>query len=189
MSTVKEETETENESLTLTMTIKPDPLRQLLQCLNRAATTAQVFSITEDVVYLSYSTIMSKVSVKLDAEDRHCICSLQSCVIEEDDDDGGAEEVKTFQVKGFLHDHHWRAFLIHGILIVQEQEMEKQKLLYEQNRLANRGAAETVLLYISASKGKLMRQHYDVLIRSSTRWKQWNAPTNLTAGHLLIAWW
>ncbi len=33
--------------------------------------------------------------------------------------------------------------------------MEKQKLLYEQNRLANRGAAETVLLYISASKGLL----------------------------------
>ncbi|CAF4364715.1 unnamed protein product, partial [Adineta steineri] len=32
--------------------------------------------------------------------------------------------------------------------------MEKQKLLYEQNRLANRGAAETVLLYISASKGE-----------------------------------
>lgn len=32
--------------------------------------------------------------------------------------------------------------------------MEKQKLLYEQNRLANRGAAETVLLYISASKGR-----------------------------------
>jgi phosphotransacetylase len=46
------------------MTIKPDPLRQLLQCLNRAATTAQVFSITEDVVYLSYSTIMSKVTVR-----------------------------------------------------------------------------------------------------------------------------
>jgi phosphotransacetylase len=43
------------------MTIKPDPLKQLLQCLNRAATTAQVFSITEDIVYLSYSTIMSKV--------------------------------------------------------------------------------------------------------------------------------
>jgi len=46
------------------MTIKPDPLRQLLQCLNRAATTAQVFSITEDVVYLSYSTIMSKVNIR-----------------------------------------------------------------------------------------------------------------------------
>jgi hypothetical protein len=55
-------------------------------------------------------------------------------VIEEDDDDDGTEEVKSFQ----------------------EQEMEKQKLLYEQNRLANRGAAETVLLYISASKGLLI---------------------------------
>ena len=53
-------------------------------------------------------------------------------MIEEDDDDDGTEEVKSFQ----------------------EQEMEKQKLLHEQNRLANRGAAETVLLYISASKGK-----------------------------------
>lgn len=54
-------------------------------------------------------------------------------MIEEDDDDDAGEEVKSFQ----------------------EQEMEKQKLLYEQNRLANRGAAETVLLYISASKGSL----------------------------------
>ena len=115
MTVIKEENETENESLALTLTIKPDPLKQLLQCLNRAATTAQVFSITDDVLYLTYSNIMSK-----------------SCVIEEDDDDGGAEEVKSFQ----------------------EQEMEKQKLLYEQNRLANRGAAESVLLYISASKGE-----------------------------------
>ena len=36
--------------------------------------------------------------------------------------------------------------------------MEKQKLLYEQNRLANRGAAETVLLYISASKGSIFHE-------------------------------
>ena len=56
---------------------------------------------------------------------------LKSCVVEEDEGEGRAEEVKSFQ----------------------EQEMEKQKLLYEQNRLANRGAAETVLLYISVSKG------------------------------------
>ncbi|XP_064602338.1 ryanodine receptor 2-like [Liolophura sinensis] len=35
----------------------------------------------------------------------------------------------------------------------QEQEMEKQKLLFEQSRLADRGAAEMVLLYISASRG------------------------------------
>ena len=56
-------------------------------------------------------------------------------MIEEDDDDDGTEEVKSSQ----------------------EQEMEKQKLLFEQNRLANRGAAETVLLYISASKGLSVR--------------------------------
>lgn len=59
-------------------------------------------------------------------------------MIEEDDDDGGTEEVKTFQ----------------------EQEMEKQKLLSEQNRLANRGAAETVLLYISASGGLSIIDEY-----------------------------
>lgn len=32
--------------------------------------------------------------------------------------------------------------------------MEKQKLLFEQNRLADRGVAEMVLMYISASKGE-----------------------------------
>ncbi|XP_071161899.1 ryanodine receptor-like [Mytilus edulis] len=35
----------------------------------------------------------------------------------------------------------------------QEQEMEKQQLLFEQSRLADRGAAEMVLLYISACRG------------------------------------
>jgi ryanodine receptor 2 len=37
---------------------------------------------------------------------------------------------------------------------LQEQEMEKQKLLFHQARLANRGVAEMVLLNISASKGQ-----------------------------------
>lgn len=36
----------------------------------------------------------------------------------------------------------------------EEQEMEKQQLLFEQSRLADRGAAEMVLLYISASRGE-----------------------------------
>lgn len=31
--------------------------------------------------------------------------------------------------------------------------MEKQKLLFEQSRLANSGAAEMVLMYISSSRG------------------------------------
>ncbi|XP_048259812.1 ryanodine receptor-like isoform X9 [Haliotis rufescens] len=37
----------------------------------------------------------------------------------------------------------------------EEQEMEKQKLLSEQSRLADRGAAEMVLLYMGASRGEL----------------------------------
>ncbi|GIZ01914.1 hypothetical protein CEXT_680021 [Caerostris extrusa] len=36
---------------------------------------------------------------------------------------------------------------------IHEQEMEKQKLLFQQTRLANRGVAEMTLLYISACKG------------------------------------
>jgi ryanodine receptor 2 len=37
--------------------------------------------------------------------------------------------------------------------VVQEQEMEKQKLLFHQMRLSSRGVAEMVLLHISACKG------------------------------------
>lgn len=40
-------------------------------------------------------------------------------------------------------------------VFIQEKEMEKQKLLYQQARLHDRGAAEMVLQTISASKGKL----------------------------------
>uniref|UniRef100_A0A3Q2W3J5 Ryanodine receptor 2 n=1 Tax=Haplochromis burtoni TaxID=8153 RepID=A0A3Q2W3J5_HAPBU len=54
---------------------------------------------------------------------------LQSCHDEEDDDG----EVKSFE----------------------EKEMEKQKLLYQQARLHDRGAAEMVLQTISASKGEM----------------------------------
>ncbi|KAG8184852.1 hypothetical protein JTE90_012099 [Oedothorax gibbosus] len=36
---------------------------------------------------------------------------------------------------------------------IHEQEMEKQKLLFQQSRLAERGVAEMTLLYISACKG------------------------------------
>lgn len=38
-------------------------------------------------------------------------------------------------------------------IFIQEKEMEKQKLLYQQARLHDRGAAEMVLQTISASKG------------------------------------
>lgn len=40
------------------------------------------------------------------------------------------------------------------MFVLQEKEMEKQKTLYQQARLHDRGAAEMVLQMISASKGK-----------------------------------
>lgn len=43
----------------------------------------------------------------------------------------------------------------HGLALPQEKEMEKQRLLYQQARLHNRGAAEMVLQMISACKGAL----------------------------------
>lgn len=45
---------------------------------------------------------------------------------------------------------------------VQEKEMEKQKLLYQQARLHDRGAAEMVLQTISASKGTRLIHSRDV---------------------------
>ncbi len=36
---------------------------------------------------------------------------------------------------------------------IHEQEMEKQKLLFQQTRLEHRGVAEMVLLYMSACRG------------------------------------
>uniref|UniRef100_A0A8D2N531 Ryanodine receptor 2 n=1 Tax=Zonotrichia albicollis TaxID=44394 RepID=A0A8D2N531_ZONAL len=56
----------------------------------------------------------------------------EKCCHDEEDDDG-EEEVKSFE----------------------EKEMEKQKLLYQQARLHDRGAAEMVLQTISASKGEM----------------------------------
>ena len=40
---------------------KPDPLKQLITCLSRAATKEQQSSMPEDVIYISYAQIMSQV--------------------------------------------------------------------------------------------------------------------------------
>lgn len=50
--------------------------------------------------------------------------------------------------------------LIKEVVCLQEKEMEKQRLLYQQSRLHNRGAAEMVLQMISACKGTcLISEH------------------------------
>lgn len=53
-------------------------------------------------------------------------------------------------------------------ICVQEKEMEKQKLLYQQARLHDRGAAEMVLQTISASKGEGRRSPRTSLLHGST---------------------
>ncbi len=109
---------------------QPDSLRQLITSFNRAATTEQKSASDSNSflnsLYLAYAEIMSK-----------------SCEIEEDESEdensGRTENDEQEEDQGKLF---------------QEQEMAKQKLLFEQGRLAERGAAEMSLLYISASKGE-----------------------------------
>ncbi len=67
-----------------------------------------------------------------------CDSMTTSCVIVEEDEEAESPEGEEVDPS--------KAF--------QEAEMAKQKLLFEQNRLADRGAAEMALLYISASKGE-----------------------------------
>lgn len=107
--------------------LTPDPLRQLISTFNRAATTdSSALQLTEDPLYQCYATIMSR-----------------SCEIEEEDDDEDEMPEEDVQVD---EEDQAKTF--------KEEEMQKQKLLYEQGRLADRGAAEMCLLYISASKGE-----------------------------------
>jgi len=44
--------------------------------------------------------------------------------------------------------------------------MEKQKLLFEQSRLCSRGAAEMVLMYISASSGNSFHCSFTFVLRA-----------------------
>ncbi|XP_050784274.1 ryanodine receptor 1 isoform X2 [Gopherus flavomarginatus] len=60
----------------------------------------------------------------------------KSCHIEEGEEAGGEKDEEEAEVS------------------FEEKEMEKQKLLYQQSRLHNRGAAEMVLQMISACKGE-----------------------------------
>lgn len=68
----------------------------------------------------------------------------RSCEIEEEDDE--EDEMPAEEANPAEEEDQAKTF--------KEEEMQKQKLLYEQGRLADRGAAEMCLLYISASKGE-----------------------------------
>lgn len=89
---------------------------------------------------------------------------FQSCAEGEEEEDEEGKE-KTFEVPLIFQKYcsalDFICELCSGILftgffffLVQEKEMEKQKMLYQQARLHDRGAAEMVLQMISASKGR-----------------------------------
>uniref|UniRef100_A0A3Q2YEG7 Ryanodine receptor 1a (skeletal) n=1 Tax=Hippocampus comes TaxID=109280 RepID=A0A3Q2YEG7_HIPCM len=101
---------------------KPDPLHQLILHFSRTALTEK--KLDTDHLYMAYADIMAK-----------------SCHIGEEEEGGEemveeAEDEMSFEVR--------QSEL--------EKEMEKQRLLYQQSRLHNRGAAEMVLQMISACK-------------------------------------
>ncbi|XP_032911625.1 ryanodine receptor 2 isoform X5 [Catharus ustulatus] len=122
-----EEPPEEDESLK-----RVDPLHQLILLFSRTALTEKC-KLEEDFLYMAYADIMAK-----------------SCHDEEDDD--GEEEVKSFEHDIIKDLRNKFASLGENSL---EKEMEKQKLLYQQARLHDRGAAEMVLQTISASKGEM----------------------------------
>ncbi|VUZ49839.1 unnamed protein product, partial [Hymenolepis diminuta] len=105
----------------------PDPLRQLLTALCRTA----MEQAPDDPLYLAFARIMAKSCSGTDDDDENSGSGGGGSG--EDEGENGEEEEGPSS---------------------QEQEEQKQRLLFEQNRLSDRGAAEMVLLQIAASKGE-----------------------------------
>ncbi len=105
--------------------VKPDPVAQLVKAFSRTATTEHGGAMKEDTLYMDYAFIFSQSCGGSEEE-------------EEDEGEGGGEGEEGGGGEGSS---------------IHEQEMEKQKLLFQQKRLESRGVAEMVLLYISACKG------------------------------------
>ncbi|KRY59582.1 Ryanodine receptor 44F [Trichinella britovi] len=95
----------------------PDPLSQLVQCFQRAATSErkQLVPIVDDNLYIQYVRVMA------------------SSIHINDDEQNNAED---------------------DAISMEAQELEKQQLLHEQSRLADRGVAVMVLMYLSACNGE-----------------------------------
>lgn len=86
---------------------------------------------------------------------------FQSCAEGEEGEEEEGKE-KTFEVLvDFSGECGYTLDLKHIYIMIssQEKEMEKQKMLYQQARLHDRGAAEMVLQMISASKGTVWETH------------------------------
>ncbi|XP_057319088.1 ryanodine receptor isoform X9 [Microplitis mediator] len=115
---------------------KPDPLTQLVTTFCRGAMTERTGALQEDFLYMSYAQIISKSCGEEEEEGE-----------DEEGGGGGGEE------DGRAAIHPTNNQVLRPMYKLMAQEMEKQKLLFHQARLSNRGVAEMVLLHISACKG------------------------------------
>ncbi|PSN30490.1 Ryanodine receptor [Blattella germanica] len=124
---------------------KPDPLNQLVTTFCRGAMTERSGALQEDPLYMSYAEITAKTMDKL---------------MEIKPEDAAKREAFANAILDRIASPFWKQSIVVAPLRLlrilphyHEQEMEKQKLLFHQARLANRGVAEMVLLHISACKG------------------------------------
>lgn len=141
---------------------KNDPLSQLIMTLSRQATTehgsAGMMMMLDgqdangvDKLYLQFADIF-RMSCGGDEEDDD----------DEDGDDGDNEgpsgdgsdsgtSGELLAIEGGIDgDDEGSSKSDSGASTIHEQEMEKQRILFQQSRLSDRGVAEMILLYISA---------------------------------------
>ncbi|CAG2118291.1 unnamed protein product, partial [Medioppia subpectinata] len=115
---------------------RPDPINQLVTAFSRAATTEHGGAMKEDSLFMDYAFIFTQSNGGAE---------------EDEEEEGGGEGDAGGEGGG--EEGAGGGGGEEGPSI-HEQEMEKQKLLFQQQRLADRGVAEMILLYISACRGE-----------------------------------
>lgn len=118
----------------------PDPIIQLVTTFSRSAMTEHGSAIKEDELYMNYAHIFSESCGGADEDEGEEESAPASGSGEE------GEQQQALTVEQVEEKDEGAA--------VHEEELEKQKTLFQQLRLADRGLAEMILLYISACKGQ-----------------------------------
>ena len=119
----------------------PDPLIQLITTFSRSAMTEHGSAIKEDELYMIYAYIFSESCGGADEEEE----AEESAPVSGGSEEGEQQQAQQSEVQVEEVDEG---------AAVHEEELAKQKTLFQQLRLSDRGLAEMILLYISACKGQ-----------------------------------
>lgn len=134
-----------------------DPLSQLIMTLSRQATTEHGSALAGmmnqeqngiDNLYLQYADIF-RMSCGGDEEEEEDESGNNGDLGELEGGESDSRDGNSSEDSGF-GDEEGGSKGDSGASTIHEQEMEKQKLLFQQSRLSDRGVAEMILLYISA---------------------------------------